>query len=310
MNHTNPTATISVKAACEVEQTITQRNELYARRFGGLVRLYGVQGAQAIADAHVVIVGVGGVGSWAAEALARSGIGHLTLIDMDHISESNINRQIHATVANTGQSKVQAMSERIALINPDCLVDVVDDFVSPENWHFLFANLSAPAHAVLDCCDQMFAKVTMAAWALHFDINVGNKSKRTTQFNKNTPYFLTVGAAGGKRLAHQVEIEDIAHTTNDPLMARLRHQLRKHHQAPNHNSSAKVPKKIGVSCVFSREGIQQSAQQTHDVKNGIKTNSTLNCAGYGSVVSVTATFGHCAAGWVLDKIATAHEKGT
>ena len=103
------------------------------RRFGGLERLYGVRGAAQIRTAHVAVVGLGGVGSWAAEALARSGVGRLTLIDMDHIAESNINRQIHALDNTLGQAKVQAMRERIALINPACQVECIEDFVEPSN---------------------------------------------------------------------------------------------------------------------------------------------------------------------------------
>src|SRR5512134_636453 len=104
------------------------------RRFGGLERLYGMAGAANIRRAHVAVVGIGGVGSWAAEALARSGVGELTLIDLDHIAESNINRQIHALAGTLGQAKVQAMAERIAQINPTCKVHRVEEFVEPENW--------------------------------------------------------------------------------------------------------------------------------------------------------------------------------
>ena len=107
------------------------------RRFGSLARLYGVEGAAKIRAAHVVVVGIGGVGSWAAEALARSGVARLTLIDLDHISESNINRQIHALGSTLGQSKVEAMRERISDINPDCQVICIEEFVDAENWPFI-----------------------------------------------------------------------------------------------------------------------------------------------------------------------------
>ena len=131
------------------------------RRFGGLQRLYGLSGAQRIRQAHVAVVGLGGVGSWSAEALARSGVGRLTLIDMDHIAESNINRQIHALTETTGQSKVLAMQARIALINPDCRVDVVDDFVSPDNWPDLMPDTP---DALIDACDQVKAKVVSVSY--------------------------------------------------------------------------------------------------------------------------------------------------
>ncbi|MBU6223635.1 MAG: tRNA threonylcarbamoyladenosine dehydratase [Burkholderiales bacterium] len=245
------------------------------RRFGGLDRLYGTSGAQAIRNAHAAVIGIGGVGSWAAEALARSGIGKLTLIDFDHIVESNINRQIHATELSLGMEKVLAMKERIALINPHCVVQCVDEFVTPENWPNI---LGSQVEAVIDACDQMHAKVAMAAWAMQ---------------TKNI--FICVGAAGGKRFAHKVDIDDLSQTTHDPLLSQLRYRLRRNHNAP------KDKKKIGVDCVYSKESVApaQSNFQNEFVQDG-----TLNCSGYGSVVSVTATFGQCAAGWVIDKIST------
>ena len=133
-----------------------------SRRFGGVLRLYGAAGADAIARAHVAVAGIGGVGSWAAEALARSGVGQITLIDLDHVAESNINRQIHATDATLGQAKVLAMQARIAGFHPHCRVHTVDAFVEPDNWP---AVLPAPVDAVIDACDQMVAKTAMAAWA-------------------------------------------------------------------------------------------------------------------------------------------------
>ncbi|UVH60942.1 tRNA threonylcarbamoyladenosine dehydratase [Variovorax paradoxus] len=252
----------------------------FARRFGGLERLYGVAGAAGIRNAHVLVVGIGGVGSWAVEALARSGVGRLTMIDLDHVSESNINRQIHALDATVGQAKVEAMRDRIAQINSECKVQAIDEFVEPGNWLSLLDAAQAangPATAVIDACDQVKAKVAMAAWA--------RASSRTA--------FVTVGAAGGKRQAHKVDIDDLSLVTHDPLLAQLRQRLRKEHGAPREG------RKIGVACVFSRESVAPP-----DASCAIEGDGSLNCHGYGSVVSVTATFGQCAAGWVLDKIAS------
>ena len=247
--------------------------DISARRFGGLERLYGVTGAKKIRDSHIAIVGIGGVGSWAVEALARSGVGKLTLIDFDHIAESNINRQIHALDVTLGMSKVLAMQQRIAHINPQCLVECVDEFVTPENWPSI---LNSQVDAVIDACDQIKAKTAMAAWAMH-----------------TKTIFITVGAAGGKRAAHKVDIDDLSLTTHDPLLAQLRYRLRREHQAPRDK------KKIGISCVFSKESVA-SADASCEIEGD--ADGSLNCHGYGSVVSVTATFGHCAAGWVIDKI--------
>ncbi|GAB3758253.1 tRNA cyclic N6-threonylcarbamoyladenosine(37) synthase TcdA [Ramlibacter monticola] len=242
------------------------------RRFGGLERLYGMEGAAAIRRSHVAVVGIGGVGSWAAEALARSGVGALTLVDLDHVAESNINRQIHALDSTLGQAKVLAMRERIAQIHPGCRVHAVEEFVEPENWPQL---LPAGVDAVIDACDALKAKTAMAAWA---------REKRAL--------FVSCGAAGGKRLAHKVDVDDLAATTHDPLLAQMRYRLRKFHGAP------KEGKRIGVACVFSREAVAPP-----DPSCAIEGDGSLNCHGYGSVVSVTATFGQCAAGWVLDRIA-------
>ena len=248
------------------------------RRFGGLERLYGVEGAARIRAAHVVVVGIGGVGSWTAEALARSGVGELTLIDLDNVAESNINRQIHALTTTVGMAKVDAMRERIAQINPQCVVHCVEDFVTPENWLEL---LPADAHAVIDACDQVKAKLVMAVHA-----------------RKRRYPFVSVGAAGGKRLAHKVDVDDLSVTTHDPLLAQLRYRLRKEHGAPRDG------KKMGVTCVFSREAVAPP-DASCQLPQG---DGSLNCHGYGSVVAVTATFGQCAAGWVLEQLSRATSK--
>ena len=251
------------------------------RRFLGLERLYGVAGAARVRGAHVLVVGIGGVGSWTAEALARSGVGRLTLIDLDHVAESNINRQIHALEATVGQAKVLAMKERIAQINPACRVQAIDEFVEPDNWLQLLDGARQQAGevtAVIDCCDQPKAKLALAQWA-----------------RETKACFITVGAAGGKRLAHKVDIDDLAQVTHDPLMAQLRQRLRKLHNAPREG------KKIGVTCVFSRESVAPPDASCAIEEGG--ADGTLNCHGYGSVVAVTATFGQCAAGWVIDQIA-------
>lgn len=265
------------------------------RRFGGLVRLYGASGAARIRTAHVVVVGLGGVGSWAAEALARSGVARLTLIDLDHISESNINRQVHALDTTLGQSKVQAMRERIALINPVCQVDCIEEFVDAENWPELVsfdAQVDGHATAFIDACDQVKAKTALAAWAL-----------------KTNACFISVGAAGGKRLAHQVDIEDLSAVTHDPLLAQIRSRLRKEHAGARTG-------KMNVVCVFSREPVAKPSvvQDISMLSDNLATNESLsaplaapsdgslNCHGYGSIVTVTSTFGMCAASWVLNKI--------
>lgn len=250
---------------------MTDQHKEADRRFSGLSRLYGVSGAQQICVSHVAIIGIGGVGSWAAEALARSGVGRLTLVDLDHVSESNINRQIHAVEATVGQAKVLAMRDRIHAFNPACEVTCIEEFVDATNWPLLIPD---GITAVIDACDQVRAKTALASWAL-----LANK------------HFISVGAAGGKRHAHLVDIEDLAKVTHDPLLAQVRNKLRKEHDAPREG------KAIGVACVFSREAVSPP-----DASCSIEGDGSLNCHGYGSVVTVTATFGQCAAGWILDRI--------
>ena len=266
------------------------------RRFGGLARLYGSDGARRIRGAHIVVVGLGGVGSWAAEAAARSGVSRLTLIDLDHIAESNINRQIHAIDTTLGQSKVGAMRERIERINPHCVVTCIEEFVEAGNWPDILAlpdDFNRKEMAVIDACDQVRAKTAMAAWAIQYKVSL-----------------IAVGAAGGKRMAHKVDIDDLSLVTHDPLLAQLRYRLRKDHGAIRQG-------KIGVACVFSREPVKRPTIESvvnhaeNDLRRSLEAelvstvqiDGSLNCHGYGSVVSVTSTFGMCAAGWALDKIA-------
>lgn len=245
------------------------------RRFGGLRRLYGEAGYARLRAARVAVVGVGGVGSWCAEALARSGVGALTLIDLDQVSESNINRQVQALGATVGQAKVEALRQRIADIHPGCDVATVEEFVEPENWPAL---LPQPVDVVIDACDQVRAKATLAGWAL-----------ATGQA------LVVCGAAGGKRRPHEVRVEDLSQTTHDPLLAALRQRLRKHHGAARTGP-------IGLACVFSREPVAApDAACAPDAGSG-GTDGSLNCHGYGSTVAVTATFGMVAASLALESV--------
>lgn len=234
------------------------------RRFGGLRRLYGEAGYQRLRALRVAVVGLGGVGSWTAEALARSGIASLVLIDMDHVSESNINRQVQATGATLGKAKGEALRERIADIHPGCNVQLVDDFVTADNWPAL---LPGPVDAVIDACDQVQAKLALAQWAIA----------------TRTPLVMA-GAAGGKRRPQAVEVDDLANVTHDPLLASLRQRLRKQHGAPRSGA-------IGVRCVFSREAVVMPAAEGDACDIDTTTDGSLNCHGYGSSVVVTATFG-------------------
>ncbi|MBX3636726.1 MAG: tRNA threonylcarbamoyladenosine dehydratase [Rubrivivax sp.] len=246
------------------------------RRFGGLRRLYGDAGYARLRRGRAAVVGLGGVGSWAAEALARSGLARLVLVDLDHVAESNVHRQVQALGRTLGQAKVQALAERFADIHPGCELLPVEEFAGPDNWPAL---LPAPVDVVVDACDQVRAKAALAAWALREGVPL-----------------VCVGAAGGKRRAELVEIADLAATTHDPLLASLRQRLRKDGAAPRQGT-------IGLRCVFSRESVVLPAGTDCDV------DGTLNCAGYGSSVAVTATFGMVAAGEALAALLAAPALG-
>jgi tRNA threonylcarbamoyladenosine dehydratase len=240
------------------------------RRFGGLRRLYGDAAYARLRTARIAVVGVGGVGSWCAEALARSGVAALTLIDLDHVAESNINRQVQAVGATLGQAKVLALRERVADIHPGCAVTAIEEFVEPHNWPQL---LPHPVDVVIDACDQGLTKAALAAWGLQPENHV-----------------VIVGAAGGKRQPHGVQVADLSLATHDPLLAALRQRLRKLHGAPSSGL-------FGVQCVFSREAVAppQGAACATQAADG-----SLNCHGYGSSVVVTATFGMTAASVALE----------
>ena len=248
------------------------------RRFGGLRRLYGDARYARLRAARVAVVGLGGVGSWAAEALARCGVARLVLIDLDHVAESNVNRQVQALGRTLGQAKAQALAERIADIHPGCQVLAVEEFVAPDNWPAL---LPAPVDVLVDACDQVRAKLALAAWSLREGVPL-----------------VCVGAAGGKRQPQRVEVADLAEATHDPLLASLRQRLRKEAGAPRQGP-------IGVRCVFSRESVVAPAAVCEADEPGAAATAvdgSLNCHGYGSSVMVTATFGMVAAAQALQAL--------
>lgn len=251
-----------------------------ARRFGGVSRLYGTAAFERFQQAHVCVIGIGGVGAWSVEALARTAIGRLTLIDPDHLAESNINRQVHALTHELGKSKIQAMTERIHAINPHCLVTGVEEFLSPENVGEL---LLEPFDCVVDAIDSARAKVALIAHCRRHGIRL-----------------VCIGAAGGQRDPGRVQVADLARTTEDPLLAKVRAQLRREHGFPREPG-----KKFGIDCIYSTEPLTYPSSEggvCYERPEDAHLHG-LNCAGFGSSVCVTATFGLRAAAHVLNKIA-------
>jgi tRNA threonylcarbamoyladenosine dehydratase len=229
----------------------------HVRAFGGINRLFGAEALAQLSATTMTIVGVGGVGSWAVEALARSGVGRLRLIDMDHLAESNLNRQLPALMSTMGQSKIEAMAVRIADINPNCQVELIDAFVTMDS---VAAHLPSDCGVVVDCIDAVRVKAAMAAHCL-----------------AQGHALLMCGAAGGKMDATRLRITDLALTTHDALLASVRSELRRRYQLPKTG-------RMKIRCVSSDEAVQA------------KASGGLACVGYGSLVSVTACMGMMAAG--------------
>jgi tRNA threonylcarbamoyladenosine dehydratase len=250
-----------------------------ARRFASMERLLGAGALQHLGQAHVVVVGIGGVGSWAAEALARSGVGRLTLMDLDHIALSNINRQVHALDSTLGQAKVEAMRERIAQINPECNVAVLDEFLDESN---LPAVLGLKAHVLIDAIDQARVKVALIAAA-----------------RAAGQALVVCGAAGGKQDPSQIQAADLSAVHNDPLLAKVRQQLRREHGFSKVEPGSK-PALMKVQCVYSREPMRHDTP----VVDGA---AGLACAGYGSSVTVTGTLGFVAAAQAMQMMTTGNK---
>jgi len=250
------------------------------RRFGGVSRLYGDAGLAKLQTSHVCVIGIGGVGSWAAEALARNAIGSITLIDLDNIAESNVNRQLHAVQGEFGKAKVTAMAARIRSINPDAKVHEVEDFITPENAVSL---LNKGFDAVLDAIDDARAKVAVAAYCRIHKLPL-----------------ITTGGAGGRLDATRIKTADLSQVNGDRLLAKVRNQLRRDYGFPKGTDGAKNGSaKFGITAVYSDEPVQRPAA----VCDGDSAMITgLNCAGYGSSVCVTASFGMVAAGLVINRL--------
>ena len=248
----------------------------FERRFGGIARLYGDAALAAFRNAHVCVIGLGGVGSWAVEALARSAIGQITLIDLDHLAESNVNRQIHALTDTLGKAKVSALAERIVQINPFCRVSEIEDFVTEDN----LASLVEPDRFdyVIDAIDNARAKTALVVHCRAHQIPL-----------------ITIGSAGGQIDPTRIAIVDLSRTEQEPLLARVRKRLRTHHGFPRGTKN-----KFGVDAVYSTEPLRHpDLCATDEDSPGI---TGLNCSGYGSAVVVTASFGLVAAGFVLRKL--------
>ncbi len=257
-------------------------SDSFNTRFGGIRRLYGVEASERLRQAHICIVGIGGVGSWAAEAIARSGIGRITLIDMDDICVTNSNRQIQALTHTVGKTKIDVMRERIVAINPECVVNGILDFLTADT---LAQYLSTDYDVLLDCIDSVSAKAAIIAAC-----------------KKQKLPIVTVGGAGGQIDPSKILVADLAKSYNDPLLAQVKTRLRRDYRFPKGEKS-----KFGIECVFSSE--QLKYPQPDGTVCATKAQNTdgesmrLDCnAGFGASVMVTGSFGFFAAARAVNKI--------
>ena len=260
----------------------------FNRRFAGIAKLYGDSGLARLAAAHVCVIGIGGVGSWAVESLARSGVGAITMIDMDVVSASNINRQLLATSDTLGCDKVAVMQDRVERINKNCKVSAIDDFISRDNLDILLSN---EFDYVIDCIDDFKIKAALINHCKRHEINV-----------------LTTGGAGGQIDPSKIRKTDLSRTQHDVLLATTRKRLRQ-----DYGFARNLNKTFGVPCVYSDEqpvypdgqgGL--SAQKPKRNQGDAEHSNALNCAGgMGSITHITATFGFFATAHVLNEIAHA-----
>lgn len=252
---------------------MTERLDNYEQRFGGIGRLYTPEGLEKLRRSHICVIGIGGVGSWAVEALARSGIGKITMVDMDDICVTNINRQIHAMSGQIGKLKTEAMQERVELINPECAVEIIDDFITPDN---IPDYLNRGYDYVIDAIDSVKTKAALIAYC-----------------KRNKIKLITTGGAGGQTDPTQIQITDLSKTIQDPLASKVRSLLRK-----EYNFSQNPKRKFGIDCVFSTQPLIFPK-----MNDSCEVSATMNCAnGFGAVTMVTATFGFFAVSRVIDKL--------
>ena len=249
------------------------RVDNYEQRFGGIGRLYTPEGLSKLRQAHVCVIGIGGVGSWAVEALARTGIGKITMIDMHDICVTNINRQIHEMTGTVAQLKTESMKERVERINPECVIEIIDDFISPEN---IPEYLNRGYDYVIDAIDSVKTKAALIAYC-----------------KRNKIKLITTGGAGGQTDPSQIQIADLSKTIQDPLASKVRSLLRK-----EYNFSQNTKRKFGVDCVFSTQPLIFPK-----MGESCEISATMTCAhGFGAVTMVTATFGFFAVSRVVDKL--------
>lgn len=249
-------------------------------RFQGVERLYGAGSVERLSQAHVCVIGIGGVGSWAAEALARSGVGHLTLIDADEVCVSNTNRQLHALDGQYGKSKVQVIAARAQAINPAIRIDAIERFLTPSTLDEL---LDRGYDVVLDACDAFRVKLEAIAWCRRRKLPM-----------------VTVGSAGGRTDPTMIRVRDLSRTEHDAMFSLIRKKLRQDFGFPRNPD-----RYFGVSAVYSLQNVQYPQPDGTVCGTRPPGGDALNLAcggGLGAATHVTGTFAFAAVGKVLEKV--------
>jgi tRNA A37 threonylcarbamoyladenosine dehydratase len=263
-----------------MSNSASQTASTYNERFSGLLRLFGREGADKLKHASVCVIGIGGVGVWTAEALARSGINNITIIDLDDISISNVNRQLHALSSTLEQSKVEVMEQRILDVNPECTVNAIEDFVTPNN---VAEHLSSQFNVVIDAVDSVSAKTAIIAHCKRHKIKV-----------------ITVGGAGGQLDPTQICVGDLAKTTQDPLLAKVRSELRRHY-----GFSSNLKRRFSIEAIYSTEQLRYPSGdgEVSFEKTNAQGSGKMDCStGFGAYVGVTSSFGMIAASRAITHI--------
>ena len=262
----------------------------YYLRFSGIARLYGEDALALLRRSHIAVVGIGGVGSWTAEVLARSGVGKITLIDMDDICITNTNRQIHTGISTLGKSKAAVMASRIQDINPECEAIALEDFFTASTAESI---LDRGFDGVVDAIDSLNSKCELLYRCLRLKIPL-----------------IAVGGAGGKTDPTKIETCDLLKTYKDPLLSQVRKRLRQ-----KYNFSRNPKRRFRIEVVFSPEELVYPAadgsvcgtKPSADAGESMR----LDCrAGYGAATHITATFGMVAAGRIIEKVITRGRKET
>jgi tRNA A37 threonylcarbamoyladenosine dehydratase len=250
------------------------------QRFGGVARLHGEEGYKRLQNAHVAVIGVGGVGSWVCEALARNAIGEITLIDADDVCVTNINRQIHALTETIGAEKIQAMAQRIQQINPECTIHCCHSFYMESTAEKL---IQSDFDYVIDAIDSLKHKTHLIAHCRDQDIPL-----------------ITVGGAGGKTQVSDIQVADLTQSHGDRLLSKVRSNLRKQYGFPKASSKGKN-KKFNVPCVFSPEAVKMPWCDLPEEET--RTSLKLDCNnGFGTDVTVISVFGLVAANFVTQSL--------